>query len=258
MNAVTMDDQYGLLVSGTHNQKVRIYDVANGGLKDEIEVFLGEGPVNSIRVAHQEGFDGVSFVGCYSGAIVRVTREGKIDGKFRVHENAVKALRIHPHKSVGVSCSADGILVSWDLEGKLLNRFLGHMAIIDDVDIDPTGKYIASVGRDFTLKVYSIDEARLLHSIALGHRSPKALCFWDENTVVVTNYWGELIRVSLPEERILCRQIAQNGISSIARSGSHLVAVSYDGRACLVRPDDLTVVNTLRAMTQRVEKSLHA
>jgi WD40 repeat protein len=153
-----------------------------------------------------------------------------------------------------VSCSADGILVSWDLDGTLLERFLGHMAIIDDVDLDPTGRLLASVGRDFVLKVYELESARLRHSVSLGRRSPKAVCFFDEHTVIVTNYWGELIRVSLLDEQVLRRQVALNGISSAARSGEHLVVTSYDGSVYLVRPTDLGIANALQAMRQRIDE----
>lgn len=258
MNAVTISEADNIVVAGAHNQTLHIFDRHEGNLENEIEVLLGEGPINSIRVSHHEGFKATAFVGCYSGAIVRVLRDGTITGKFRPHENAVKALRLHPKDPIGVSCSADGVLASWNLDGRVLNHFVGHLAIIDDVDIDPTGSLIASAGRDFALRVYDIYENRLKHTVSLGRRSPKSLCFWSHDAVVVANYWGELLKVTLPDERVLSRRIADNGISSIVRSGNHLLAVSYDGGAYLINPDDLTVVNVLRAMTQRLDKVAHA
>jgi WD40 repeat protein len=255
MNAVACDTVDDRVLCGAHDHRLHVFDRAGEQLVNERELFLGQGPINSIRVSQHPGRRGAAFVGCYSGAIVEVTPDATVAGSFRVHENAVKALRLHPSLELGVSCSADGILVSWDLEGKLQERFLGHMAIIDDVDIDPTGTLMASVGRDFVLKVYELDGARLRHSVSLGRRSPKGVCFFDEQTVVVTNYWGELIRVSLPDEAVLRRQIALNGISSAARRGDHLVATSYDGTVYLVDPDDdLAVVNVLSAMRQRVDQ----
>jgi WD40 repeat protein len=164
-------------------------------------------------------------------------------------------LRLHPTETVGVSCSADGDLLSWDFDGRLLKRFPGHMAIVDDVDIDPSGVAGASVSRDFTAKVYDLAEGRLLRSFSLGRRSPKAVCFWDPDTVIVTNYWGALIRVNLPDGEILRRQVAKNGISAIARCGDHVALVSYDGAAYLVEPQTLELVNTLRSMTQRLRPS---
>ena len=254
-NAVTMDDTYKLVISGAHDQKLHLFDKLDASLGNEIELSIGEGPINCVRVAHHAGYESQVFVACYSGAIVRVERSGKIAGTIQVHEGAVKALRLHPRKPLGVSCSADGALLSWDFDGKLLQRFPGHMAIVDDVDIDPSGNLIVSVSRDFTAKVYRLDDGKLLHSFALGHRSPKGVCFLDPQTVIVTNYWGSLLRIDLQSGTVLTRPIANNGISAIARSGEHLVAISYDGVAYLVCPSDLHVENTLRSMTQRLEPS---
>ena len=195
------------------------------------------------------------FVACYSGAIVRVDQKGQPQSTIRVHDGEVKALRLHPQQTLGVSCSADGELLCWDFDGQLLRRFPGHMAIVDDVDIDPSGQAIVSVSRDFTAKVYRLGDGQLLESYSLGRRSPKGVCFLDPETIIVTNYWGILIRIDLQSGHILTRSIAENGISAVARCGDYLVAVSYDGVAYLVRPSDLRVENSLRSMQQRLEPS---
>jgi WD40 repeat protein len=251
-NAVTLDDDRHLVISGCHDQKLRMTRLDGQGSHKEEDIFIGQGPINSLRIAHQPDYDGEVFAACYSGAIVRVDQEGSIIGKIRLHDGAVKALCLHPTKSVGASCSADGGLLSWDFSGRLLNVYPGHMAIVDDVDMDPTGTLIASVSRDFTMKVYELSSGKLIYSFALGRRSPKSVCFLDPHTVVVSNYWGSLIRIDLESGRVLSNQIAKNGISAIARGRDGLVAVSYDGGAYLVRPDDLKVVNSLRSMIQRL------
>ncbi len=234
-NAVTMDDAFGLVICGAHDQKLHIFHKHGSILDQEIEVAIGEGPINSVRVAHHPGYEGDALVACYSGAIVHVNRYGQVQNTIRVHDGAVKALRLHPTKMLGVSCSADGALLSWDFDANLLQRFPGHMAIVDDVDIDPGGNLIASVSRDFTMKVYRLSDGQLLDSFSLGHRSPKGVCFFDPQTVIVTNYWGELLRVDLASRHVVARQIAENGISAVARSGRELIAVSYDGVAYCVR-----------------------
>lgn len=145
--------------------------------------------------------------------------------------------------------------MSWGFDGQRIEQFLGHMAIVDDVDIEPTGEAIVSVSRDFTAKVYRLSDARLLHSVSLGRRSPKGVCFLDPDTVIVTNYWGALLRIDLTTGDVLTRTIAENGISAIARCGTDLIAVSYDGVAYLVRSSDLRVIKSLRGMRQRLEPS---
>jgi WD40 repeat protein len=252
MNAVTLDDEFGVVMTGAHNHRLHIFDLVANELKNEIELALGEGPINCIRIAHNAGFEGDAFVACYSGAIVRVGRHGEIKGRITAHNGAVKALRIHPTLPAGVSGSADGSLIAWDLEGAAHRYLAGHTAIVDDVDFSPSGDLIASAGRDFVLKVHRLHDGALVHAIRIGRRSPKSICFVDEVTVVIGDYWGALIRIDLRTSQISRAQIAQNGISSIARSEKYLVATSYDGGIYLVEPFSLKVVNTLRAMTQRL------
>jgi WD40 repeat protein len=256
MNAVTVDDQYGVAVSGAHNHKLHIFQKTAASLRHTREVALQEGPINCVRVAHHREFAGEIVAACYSGAIMRVSCGGEIKGGIRLHEGAVKSLRLHPHKPIGVSCGADNLLLCWRLSGELLERFTGHTAIIDDVDIDPTGEFLASVSRDFTLKVYHLASGKLLHSIALGHKSPKSVCYLSPNKVIVGDYWGALLQVDIERATVFRKPIARNGISSLARSGSHLVAASYDGAAYLIDPQDLTVIRTLRAMDQRLERAV--
>ena len=86
----------------------------------------------------------------------------------------------------------------------------------------------------------------------MGRRSPKAVCFYDAEVVIVANYWGELLKATLSTGRVLRRQVARNGVSSIGRMGDDVVVTSYDGGVYPVQAHDLTVVQTLRAMTQRV------
>jgi toxoflavin biosynthesis protein ToxC len=252
MNAVTLDPVTALVACGAHDHTLHLFDQRGLTLCNERVVALGAGPINSIRVAHHAGYEGQAFVACYSGAIVRVDRHGEVLARICLHDGAVKALRIHPNQPLAASCSADGALISWTLDGRLHDRYLGHMAIVDDVAIDPSGTHLASVSRDFTLKVYGLADGRMSHSVSLGRRSPKSMCFLNSHTVIVGNYWGELIKYDLETERVTRRTIARNGISSVCTQGRDIVASSYDGALYLVDPEDLRTLRTLRAMVQRV------
>jgi WD40 repeat protein len=254
-NAITIDAEYAMAASGAHNQVLHLFDFDGQTLGGEIEVYVEEGPINCVRISHHTGHERECFVACYSGAVVRVSRQGEIIRRFTANDGAVKALRLHPSNKIGVSCSADNSLHSWDFDGNRLHSFLGHMAIVDDVDIDPSGTMIASVSRDFTMKVYRLDDGSMVGSYSLGRRSPKAVCFVDKDTVIVTNYWGTLLRFDITTGATHVRHIAKNGISALVRCGKNLVASSYDGALYLVDPVSLEPVNTLRSMTQRLMPS---
>ncbi len=252
MNAITVDPDRQRIIAGAHDQSLHIFNADNGRLQSTQPIPLAEGPINSIRTSALAAHAGEIFVGCYSGAVAHLAIDGSCLNKLKVHDNAVKALRLHPSLPIGVSCSADGSVASWNYDGQLRCEYIGHTAIVDDVDIDPSGRFVASTGRDFTLKVHGLDDGVLYHSIHLGRRSPKALCFLTPDVVVVTNYWGELIRVTLSTGQVTHASIAQNGISSITPLNGHLAAASYDGAVYLVEPDNLKVINTLHCMTQKV------
>lgn len=254
MNAITSDAERGVVACGAHDHKIHIFDNVDGHLRNERQVFLGEGPINTIRIARHDGYSDEAFVGCYSSAIVRVALDGTVRGKVHVHEGAVKALRLHPRETVGVSCGADGLLLSWTFGGEVQSRYLGHTAIINDVDLEPSGERLASVSRDFSIKIYDFANGQLLETFALGRRSLKSVCFFDADTLVVGDYWGSLIKVDLNAGRVRRAVIARNGISSVTRSGAHVLASSYDGGVYLVDPEELKAVNAFRSMDQRVRE----
>ncbi|MFZ6756148.1 WD40 repeat domain-containing protein [Undibacterium sp. Ji50W] len=252
MNAATFCPLKKQLITGAHNQHLHIFSNQAQELAQQLEIGLHEGPINSIRTSILKGHEGEMFVACYSGNLVHLDANGVLLKKIALHDNAIKALALHPELPIGVSCCAGGELLSWDYTGKILKHYVGHTAIVDGVDIDPSGRFIASAGRDFTLKIHGLEDGVLYHCIHLGRRSPKSLCFAAPDVVIVTNYWGELLRVSLSDGTIIRQTVAQNGISSITRHGEHFAAASYDGAVYLVEEQQLRVLNVLRSMTQQI------
>lgn len=254
MNSITTQNyDADEIITGTHEQSILRFSNSTSGLEQTLCKNLQRGPINCIRVSQHSAFYGQYLIACYTGVILRVNREGEVLSEIKVHENAIKALTLHPTKPIGVSCSADGALVSWDFDGNLLNTYPGHLAIIDDVSLSTDGSLIASAGRDFTLKIHRLGDGKLLHNIGLERRSPKAVVFINNNIVIVTNYWGELLRIDLRNESVQCKRIAENGISGIAVRNNELVVSSYDGGIYLVRQDNLETINCLRSMTQRID-----
>ncbi len=256
MNAVTWSPTTRYTIAGSHNQC--LYFFPERSTESNLEVRLNEGPLNCLRVAAIPSHEGDIFAACYSGTIVNLSDTGTIKQRLMIHPNAVKALALHPSEPIGVSCCAEGTLRAWRFDGHIITDYKAHTAIIDDVDISPSGELIASAGRDFTLKVHDLNTGLLRANIPLGNRSPKALSFVDNDTVIVTNYWGELLRVTISDEKMSRKTIAQNGISSIAIINHNIAVTSYDGSVYLVDPDGIDVINRYSAMTQRVESDCHA
>lgn len=257
MNAVALDATHRRVVAGAHNQRLHFYQLEPQRLSSQLEVDLAEGPINFIEIARQPEIDGHIFVACYSGKVVHLSPEGQILAKLPVHDGAVKSVRLHDARPLGFSCSASGQLHSWTLDGEIVERYLGHTAIINDLDVDPQGKFLVSVSRDFTLKMYEVDGGRLRSSFALGSRSLKSVCLMSSRVAIVGDYWGYLIRVDLETGAVRRKSIARNGISSLSRCGELLVAASYDGGLYGVHPDTLEISQQLIAGEQRPARTEH-
>lgn len=252
MNAVAIDVLGRFVATGAHDQKLHMYDLEGGQLVNHRETNLEEGPINFIDIATHSGYEDNCFVACYSGRVVCVTPQGEVRVSFPVHEGAVKSVRLHPVEKLGVSCSADGTMCSWSFDGQVIAEYLGHTAIINDVAFSQSGKRIASVSRDFTLKIYDFEGGALIDSISLGRRSLKSVCFASEDIVFVGDYWGGLIRVDLRTGEVRREQIAGNGISSLVGCGPLMLATSYDGSVCAIDPDKEGIAHRIEAMKQNL------
>lgn len=257
MNAVALSSDGRLAAAGTHDGRVLIYELGHQHPELRGVAQLGCGPINTIDFRRRPGAGWELYVGCYSGAIVALDEAAVVRGRIELHEGAVKALRIHHADergdACGVSCGADGMLLSWTLDGELLQRFLGHSAIINDVDIDVRTRRVASVSRDFSLKVWDLDSGKLAFNESLGRRSLKSVCFWSPNRVIVGDYWGRLYSVNLDGGAALKRDVTRNGLSALARCGDGIVAASYTGEAVLLDPHTLDEQRRLVAMQQRLD-----
>jgi hypothetical protein len=62
-----------------------------------------------------------------------------------------------------------------------------------------------------------------------------------------------LIKVDLTCNRHTKEQIGKNGFSSLSRTSSGVMASCYDGAIYPISLEDLTVINSYRAMTQRLD-----
>jgi len=256
MNAVAFDSGNSRIYCGDHHNTLHQLTYASDGLNYQRATAINEGPINSVKVAKTNDCHGDyqahAFVGCYSGTVCVVAPDGRLRHQFRLHDNAVKSIVLHPQQAVGVSCSADGILVVWDFDGNLLHELQAHDAIINDVGISPGGNEVVSVSRDFSLKRYDINRNRLISTITLPAKSPKSVCYFDEKTILIGNYWGQIGKLSLPDETLSWHQLASNGISSLTSDQHRVYAASYDGSIRSIDPHSMHQVALCELMQQKI------
>ncbi|MCA1778444.1 MAG: PQQ-binding-like beta-propeller repeat protein [Xanthomonadaceae bacterium] len=252
MNAIALDADARRVYGGDHHGRLHRIGIADGIPNEQAAVEIGQGPINTVKVADAGRDRGLSFVGSYSGMISVVSPEGRVINQFRLHKNAVKSIALNAAESIGISCSADGILVVWDFDGRLQSQLQAHDAIINDVSISPDGKFVVSVSRDFSLKRYDLESRTLTDAFRLSEKSPKSVVCFDSRTALIGNYWGDVGRLSLDSGRLDWIKVAGNGISSLTSDGRSVYAASYDGGIYRIDPASMQSENIVQLMQQKV------
>jgi WD40 repeat protein len=138
-------------------------------------------------------------------------------------------------------------VLAWDWSGRRARHFGGHTAIVNDLDVSSDGRWLVTVGRDFILRLYEYQTGRLMTAVDLGRRSPKSVLLVNEHQALVGDYWGYLLQVNLDSGQIASQRIATNGLSSLSRIQTRVLATSYDGSLVVTDSAGLPVRSLARS-----------
>lgn len=80
------------------------------------------------------------------------TKTGRLDSKFRAHDQAIADLAIEESKKLMATADRDGTLRIWSLDGPLLHEIKAHDELIYSLEFHPTEPYLFSGGYGFIRK----------------------------------------------------------------------------------------------------------
>lgn len=160
INSLDFIDTGNLLLSGSDDHNIKIWDVETGTL---IRTFS-----EHITVTRDAKFtpDGMSVISAEDNYLIywRNAVDGQI-GRLPMYGHTGSVLSVDMSKDMQkiVSGSYDKTIKIWDAQtGKMLNSIEAHDKSVSQVEFNPTGNQFASCSSDSTIKIWDAESAELI------------------------------------------------------------------------------------------------
>ena len=119
---------------------------------------------------------------------------------------------VHPNIPLGVAFTSDvGQLVTgcrdsqiriWDLEtGELTRTLNGHRGSVNDFDLSPNGKLLASSSSDNTVRLWEFDSGKLLATLEGHKETVYGVRFSPNGKILASGSWDATIKIWDVEKR---------------------------------------------------------
>uniref|UniRef100_A0A1Q3EXA7 Putative p21-activated protein n=1 Tax=Culex tarsalis TaxID=7177 RepID=A0A1Q3EXA7_CULTA len=222
-----------LLASGGADDRICIFDLETGTLRDEL--LHHNGTVNCLTFSADGSY---LFSGSQDGTIAAINvKKLAVDKTWRnAHKAAVLTITIHPRGKLALSLGADMTLRTWDLvTGRTIytrglkgdSRFGG---LLSWVEWSPDGAHFALVGNR-VVDVVSVDTTKSARTVTCSAR-PVSLCWISDTELAVGLDDGHLVMFDLgdgPEVEPEKIRAYETRLKAMAIVGNHLATASSSG-----------------------------
>ena len=214
-------------------------------------------PINCVAVSQDQ-----ELIACGSrDCTVKLynIQTGRENGTFIGHAGAIMGVCF-----VGVNqlCSAsqDGRLSLWDIRGgHRIEVMTGHSRVVQHCAANRSGKLIASVSLDCSIKVWKGDNGKLQATMRTqGHNNKPLNCvaFHPEGQLVAVGGWDSHIKIwdTFNQKRLKVLRGHHTSVQSCvyAYSGRYIASASLDGEVRLWATKSGTTIGTISGHAQSV------
>lgn len=181
-----------LLVAGTENGDVRLWDASNGAPLRNYQGHAGR--VRSVAFS-PDGRTIVSGSEDYTLHIWSIYTDQAVH-VLKAHTDRVRAVAFSPDGTRVLSASDDGTVRIWDMETSLCVRVLeGHTDRVRTVAISPDGRTIASGAEDQTICLWDVQSGACLKVLEGHERQIHAVNFSPDSKWLVSGGEDQTVRL---------------------------------------------------------------
>ncbi|KAJ1701609.1 hypothetical protein LUZ63_001388 [Rhynchospora breviuscula] len=231
-----------LLLSGSVDKTAIVWDTKTWECRQQFEF-------HSAPALDVDWRNNNTFATCSTDHMIYVCKVGETRPikAFYGHQGEVNAIKWDPTGNLLASCSDDGTAKIWSLkQDKFVYDFKDHIKEIYTIRWSPTGMgtsnpnqqlILASASFDSTIKLWDIDQGRLLHSLA-GHKQPVySVAFSPNGEYLASGSLDQCLHIwSVKEGKILRTYRGGGGIFEVCwnKEGDKLAACFSNNTVCVM------------------------
>lgn len=192
-----------LIVTGSRDFSIRVWNLPNVEEEQQEEPFIGEGSLNPwfkhLLIGHTNSVRSISahgntlISGSYDNTVAVWNLEtGRMIHRMEGHTSNVYAVVIDPLRQQCMSGSMDSTVYIWDIvTGECLHKLDGHSILVGLLGL--TQNYLVSAAADRTLRIWNPNTGVCEHVLAGHHGHEGAItCFKHDDEKVISGSEGGL------------------------------------------------------------------